>query len=273
MSKFADLHVHTRASDGEYTPEEAVEKAHKAELVAISIADHDTVNSVSEALEIGKKFGVEVIPGIELSSRMKGKEFHILGYFIDWRDEEFRDLLNTIQDARRQRARRMVKKLQELDLDITYDEVLEEAGDAKAICRPHIARVMLNQGYVKEFQGAFEQYIGNDGPAYVERYEMSTPDAIQTIRRIKGIPVLAHPIITQADETLPTLIKSGLQGIEVYHIKHDESVSKHYEKLAREHGLLVTGGTDAHGPECPIGKVRVPYELVKKLKTMHKTKS
>ncbi|KXB02538.1 hypothetical protein AKJ44_00215 [candidate division MSBL1 archaeon SCGC-AAA261F17] len=269
--KFADLHVHTQASDGKYTPDEAVKEAHKAGLAAVGIADHDSVDGIEEALAAGKKYGVEVIPGVELSSELGESEIHMLGYFIDWHDRKLRVLLNIIQDVRRWRAKKMVEKLQDLDLSITFEEVLEEAGEAKAICRPHIARVLLKHGHIKEFQNAFEQYIGNEGPAYVKRYEISPRSAIQIIRDAGGIPVLAHPVFAQADEMLPAYIELGLQGIEVYHINHDDETSKHYEKLARKHKLIITGGSDAHGADSPVGAVQLPYEYVEKLKTKHKS--
>lgn len=273
VQKFADLHVHTQASDGEYSPEEVVRQAREAGLAAMGISDHDSVGGIEEALQAGEKFGVEVIPGIELSSELGTREIHMLGYLIDWRNRKFRVILNIIQDVRKWRAQKMVEKLQGLGLDITYDEVLEEAGDAKSICRPHIARVMLKHGHVEEFQDAFDRYLRNDGPAYVKRYEMSPSDAIQTIRGVGGIPVLAHPVFAQADEMLPAYIELGLRGLEAYHIKHDEETSKHYEGLARRYELLITGGTDAHGPDDPVGTVRVPYELVERLKAAHEARS
>jgi predicted metal-dependent phosphoesterase TrpH len=268
--KFADLHVHTQASDGEYPPEEVVRQASKAGLAAIGIVDHDSVDGIDAALGAGEKYGVEVIPGIELSSELGTSEIHVLGYFIDWHDKKFLALLNIIQDVRKWRSRKMVEKLQGLGINITYDEVLAEAGDTKAICRPHIARVLLKHGHIEKFQDAFDLYLKRDGPAYVKRYEMSTQDAIQTIRRVGGIPVLAHPISAQADEMLQVYIELGLRGLEVYHIKCDEAASKRYGGLARKHGLLITGGTDSHGPDDPVGTVRVPYEYVEKLKAERK---
>jgi predicted metal-dependent phosphoesterase TrpH len=273
VQRFADLHVHTRASDGEYAPEEVVRQASEADLAAIGISDHDSVGGIEGALEAGEKFGVEVIPGIELSSELGTREVHILGYFIDWRDRKFQVLLNIIQNARKWRARKIVEKLRGLGLDITYGEVLEEAGDAKAICRPHIARVMLKHGHVRGLQDAFDRYLKNDGPAHVKRHEMSPSDAIQSILKVGGIPVLAHPVFAQIDDMLPAYIELGLRGLEVYHIKHGEEVSRRYEMLARRYNLLITGGTDAHGMNDPVGTVRIPYEYVERLKAAHKVKS
>ena len=270
VQKFADLHVHTHASDGEFSPEETVRRARDAGLAAVGVADHDSVNGIEAAIEAGERFGIEVVPGVELSSELADREVHILGYFIDWRDEKFRVLLNIIQDVRKWRAQRMVEKLQGLGINITYEEVLEEAGRAAAVCRPHIARVMLKHGYIKDIQDAFDLYLKSDKPAYVKRYEMSPSEAIGYIRGVGGIPVLAHPVFADVDEILPAYVEMGLRGIEVYHIKQDEATSRRYEELARKHGLLITGGTDSHGPDEPIGTIKIPYEHVEKLKAERK---
>ena len=266
---FADLHIHTNASDGKSNPEEVVRQASEAGLAAISIADHDSVNGIEGALEVSKKYGVEVVPGIELSSELKETEVHMLGYLIDWHDKQFLDLLHIIQGIRMWRAGAMVTKLNNLGIDIAFEEVLAEARTG-SIGRPHIVRVMLKHGYVKTWDEAFERYLQIGRPAHVGKYEMSPVEAIQTIRSIGGIPVLAHPVFSNIDDKLPELIKEGLRGIEVYHIKHDPTVSKHYHKLARKYGLLITGGSDSHGPEEPIGSVGVPYEYVERLKAEHK---
>lgn len=268
--KYADLHVHTLASDGESSPEEVVKQARDAGLVAVGIADHDSIDGIEEALEAGERFGVEVIPGVELSSELAATEVHILGYFIDWHEEQFRVLLRIIQDVRKWRARKMVEKLQGLGINITYEEVLAEAGKSAAVCRPHITRVMLKHGYIENFQDAFDLYLGSGKPAYVKRYEMSPSEAINTIRRVEGIPVMAHPVFAHADEIVPSYVEMGLRGLEAYHIMQDEATSRHYEELARKYGLLVTGGTDSHGPHEPIGAVKIPYEYVERLKAERK---
>jgi hypothetical protein len=263
-SKFADLHIHTKASDGKITAEEAVLLAHRMGLAAISIADHDTVEGVEAALRVSKEYGIEIIPGVELSSEIKGVELHLLGYFIDWRDKWFRNKLREFQAARKDRAQRIIEKLQDLGMEIPYEAVL--ALDGRVLGRPHIAQVMLDHGYVKTIDEAFDRYLGLGKPAYVEKFPLSPKEAINIIKRMNGVPVLAHPVFAQADDMLPELIELGLQGLEVYHSKHDAQTTSYYEQLAQKYGLLMTGGSDAHGSEAPVGSVRVPYSLVEELK-------
>lgn len=268
--KFVDLHIHTNASDSIYSAEEVLRLAKEAGLAAVGIADHDSVDGIGAAFEVNEKYGVEVIPGIELSSEHGETEVHILGYFLDWTDGRFQALLDTIQKVRLWRAEVMVGKLQNLDINISFDEVLAEAKGG-SIGRPHLARVMLRHGYVKTTDEAFERYLRYGCPAYVGKYEMRMDEAIKLIRRLRGIPVLAHPVFSKVDNSLPDLVKIGLRGIEAYHSRHDQATSKHYVELAQEYGLIVTGGSDNHGPEDPIGCVRVSYDAVKQLKAERKS--
>jgi len=262
--KFADLHIHTMASDGLITPEEAVRQAHIAGLAAVSIADHDSVGGIGPALEAGEKYGVEVIPGVELSSEIKGSELHFLGYFIDWQSKRLKDKLLLFQDVRRDRARRIVEKLRKLGMDISYDMVT--ALDGKVLGRPHIARLLLDHGYVKTEDEAFNRFLAFGRPAYVEKYQISPAEAIKMIERVNGVSVLAHPVFAHADDMFPELVEFGLRGIEVYHSKHDAQATKYYEQLAQKYGLLIVGGSDSHGSKIPVGNVRIPYSLVEKLK-------
>jgi hypothetical protein len=264
MMKFADLHIHTRASDGKVTAEEAVWIAHQVRLAAISIADHDTVSGIEAALKVGKEYGIEVIPGVELSSEVKGTELHFLGYFIDWRKKWFQNKLSEFKEARKNRAKEILEKLQRLGMEIPYEVLI--SLDGKVLGRPHIAQIMLDWGYVKTIDEAFDKYLGLGKPAYVKKFPLSPAEAIRMIRRLEGIPVLAHPVFAHADDMLPELIELGLRGIEVYYSRHDAQTIDHYEKLAQKHGLLITGGSDAHGPEILMGSVRIPYSLVEELK-------
>lgn len=268
VEKFADLHVHTRASDGELPPEEVVRLAKEAGLAAVGIVDHDTVDGIGPALEAGKEYGIEVIPGVELSTQAGDEEVHMLGYFIDWRDEQFRSRLCAFQEARRARAKQMVENLCRMGVKIPYEEVLRASGGG-AVCRPHIAQVMLKHGYVETLQEAFERYIGADCPAYVKKYQLSPVEAIEMILKARGIPVLAHPISLNPD-LLPKLVEEGLRGIEVYHSKQDAPATADFERLAQRYNLLVTGGTDSHGSDVPIGAIRIPCELIERLKTERK---
>lgn len=267
--KFADLHVHTRASDGEMLAEEVVRQAREVGLAAIGIVDHDSVNGIEAAFEAGKKCEVEIIPGVELSAYLDDSELHILGYFIDWRDERFRAMLQKFIEVRLNRAKQMVERLRGLGLDISYEDVLVEAGDG-VVGRPHVARALTKRGYVESTDRAFELYIDAGGPAYVDKYRLPSAEAIEMIQRVGGVPVLAHPLYGFREEMLPELLKQGLGGIEVYHSKHDIFATRRFEDLARRHNLLVTGGSDSHGFDVPIGTVRVPYKLVEKLKAERK---
>ena len=262
--KIADLHIHTQISDGWFTPEEAVEQSHKAGLAAVSIADHDSVSGIKAAIWAGKKLGVEVIPGIELSSRFEGGDLHILGYFIDWQDKWFNNKLLDLQEARTNRAKEILDRLRTLNINISYNVILVIAGGA--IGRPHIAQAMLDQGYVRTVREAFEKYLSIDKPAYVGEYPLSSAEAIRMIRKVGGIPALAHPVFYRTDAILPELVDQGLEAIEVYHSKHDAAATEHYKELAKKHDLLVVGGSDAHGREVPVGAVRIPYEFVEKMK-------
>lgn len=262
--KYADLHVHTRISDGFFAPEEAVEQAKKAGIAAICVTDHDSITGVEGALWAGQRWGVEAIPGVELSSQAEDKELHILGYYIDWRKKWFKDELLKLQEDRRERVKKMVDKLLELGVKISYNLVI--SMDGGVIGRPHIALAMVDQGYAKTMQEAFDKYIGFGKPAYVGRYPLTPLEAIEMIRKVGGVPVLAHPIYAHADDMLPKLVEHGLRGIEVYHSRHDVSTSRHYRQLAKKYDLLITGGSDAHGMEVPVGCVRVPYSYVEKLK-------
>lgn len=262
--KFADLHIHTTISDGWLTPEETVEEAYRAGLSAISIADHDSVSGVKAAMEAGSKFGIEVIPGVELHTGYDGQEFHILGYFVDWRDKWFNEKLLAVQEVRVDKAKMILEKLRSLNIDLSYNVVNVITGGI--VGRPQIAQALLDRGYVRTVQEAFERYLGIDRPAYVRKYPLSPPEAIKMIRRGGGISALAHPVFANTDEALPELVDQGLQGIEVYHSKHDVVSTRHFEALAKKYDLLIVGGSDAHGREVSIGAVRIPYRFIEKLK-------
>ncbi|ACL70979.1 phosphatase [Halothermothrix orenii] len=270
----ADLHIHSTYSDGSYTPAELVSYAAKKGLKTIAVADHDTVEGVAEALKYGRERGIEVIPAIEFSTFRKKAEIHILGYFIDYNNNDFLAEIDKIYQARLNRARKMVEKLNELGVEISYEEVRNLAGD-DYVGRPHIARAMIKKGYITEMGEAFtDDYIGNNGRAYVPKYQLSPERAIQLIKEADGIPVLAHPhFINRGDplkkEEISRLVEGGLEGIEVYHSKHSEEVSNYYLGVARELDLLITGGSDFHGdnsPDIDMGDVVIEDSYVDRLK-------
>ncbi|NOX97314.1 MAG: PHP domain-containing protein [Nitrospirae bacterium] len=266
--KYIDLHIHTRFSDGTLSPEEVVEYAVKNNLTAISITDHDSLRGVGSALALSRKYQLEVVPGVELTAEVDNKEIHILGYYLDWQDKELQDKLGMLQKVRMDRAKKMVEKLRELGVVISFPEVEKMAGEG-AMGRLHLARVILQAGYVNSVDEVFRRYIGDEGPAYVKKYRFTPEGAMKLIVGVGGIPVLAHPSLLGNDELIPSLIKDGLRGIEVYCTNHDLESSHRYEELAYRYDLIPTGGSDCHGlakREILIGKVKVPYSCLEKLK-------
>ncbi len=264
-----DLHVHTTASDGSMSPGQVVELAANLHLKAIAISDHDTIKGISEALIYGVQLGVEVIPAIELSSKYNSRDVHILGYFIDYRSKKLIDYLRILREARVDRAQKIVNCLQKNGLDITFDEVMRIAGDA-SIGRPHIARALLAKNYVADIGEAFSKYLKSGAPCFLEKFVYPTEKAIFVVHEAGGLAVFAHPGLAKLDEQIPEFIKMGLDGIEAYHGEHTPEQTEHYLKVAREYGLLITGGSDDHGPISThglrLGSVPVPDEIVDRLK-------
>lgn len=268
----ADLHIHTTFSDGTHTPEEVVEQARKAGLKTIAITDHDVVDGIELAIKKGKELGVEVIPGIEFTTEAFDTEIHILGYFIDHRSPELIEAITKIQKGREKRIFKICEKLKGLGVDLNAEKVLELAGN-RAPGRPHVARALVEKGYVKDFKEAFNKYIDFHGPAYVSHYKLSPEEAVKLVVSAKGVPVYAHPRVSNCDQIIPDLMVAGLAGIEVYYSGHNQRQTQHYLNLARKNGLLATGGSDYHGVrsgrEVELGELTIPDELVKKLKDEH----
>lgn len=266
--KFADLHVHTFYSDSTFSPEEVVACAKDKALAAIAICDHDSTDGVAPCRKIGSLLDVEIIPGIELTVEKTDAEIHILGYFMDIELGWFQKKLKEVQKSRIARIHKMVEKLNAEGLKLRAEDVFALAGKG-TVGRLHLAQAMLKTGNIRTLQEAFDKYIGFMKPCYVASVRFSSEEAIGTILKAGGVPVLAHPNITGKDEYIPELIKCGLRGIEVYHTDHRPSVVKHYEKIAADNGLLITGGSDCHGlgkGRVLLGGVRVPYSLVEKLR-------
>ncbi len=265
-----DLHIHSTASDGTCTPEELVKLAVNLGLKVIAIADHDSVDGIQPAIDEASKQGIEVIPAIELSSDLEGRDIHILGYFIDYKHPWFEHHLKDLRKARYERALKMVKRLQEVGLDILVKDVLKHTADGTAVGRAHLAQAMREKGYVDSIQEAFDRYIGKDGPCYVEKSIYSPREVIKIIKQVNGIPILAHPGISKVDEFIPDFIDAGLQGLEAYHSRHGRAQTLKYKRLAKKLGLIVTGGSDFHGLSVGllIGSVNVPDSIVDDLKRL-----
>ena len=268
--KNVDLHIHTIHSDGSSTVEEVLLAASRKELAAIAITDHDCIDAYPYALELGSRMGIEVIPGLELSSEIEDTDLHILGYFIDIYNSTLHRRLREMKDARYVRARRIVENLNHQGLDLRFDTVLSIAGIG-AIGRPHIAAALLKEELVYSFREAFDKYLGYGLPAYVEKYRMHPREVFDLIKQAGGVPVLAHPGVTMIDKRIDEFIRDGVQGIEVYHTDHSPDSQQKYLKIARKNGLAVSGGSDFHNSnhiKSEIGVPRVPYSAVQSLKAM-----
>ncbi|MDR2191795.1 MAG: PHP domain-containing protein [Endomicrobium sp.] len=270
---YVDLHIHTNYSDGVFTPSQAADYAAQMKLAAISITDHDSVDGIDEAVAAAKDKGVEVISGIELSC-VTGEELkdeiHILGYFIDYKSQKFKNVLEEFKEARRQRARQIYEKLKAANVVLKNTDFFENAK-GKSIGRMHFAKALVEEKFVGGIQEAFQRYLSRDKPAYAPKKNLTASDGIKLILENGGIPVMAHPYYTHySDRNMKlSLIKDGLMGIEAWHSKHPESAVKKFLSMAQEYGLIATGGSDCHGPfknERPImGRVRVPYSVVENL--------
>jgi predicted metal-dependent phosphoesterase TrpH len=263
-----DLHLHSTASDGSASPTEVVARAAKLGLRAISLTDHDSVGGVSEAQAAGARAGVEVVPGTELSAQVEGRDVHILGYLLDAAHPEFLASLNTYRDERANRAQRMVKKLNAMGVRITFEQVAAKAAGG-AIGRPHVADVLVEEGICFSANQAFQKYLGYGRAAYEEKYAMTPSEAARVIHNAGGLAVLAHPGLYGRDDLLPALADEGLDGIEVWHIKHDAAAVARYAGFAESRGLIQTGGSDCHGDgrgEAVMGRVEVGYEVLEEMR-------
>ncbi len=272
-NKCADLHIHTTASDGTFSPRRVVQEAVKREIHAIAITDHDTVQGIPEAIQAGKDMNVEVIPGVELATDERGIEVHILGLFIDWEDKTLQDTLKNLSTQRVIRMKKMIYKLAQFGMNIKFEEVLDLAtGDIMG--RLHLAQVMKKKKYVKSIAEAFNKHIGDEKPCCVPRYKLSPDETISLIHRMGGISIIAHPMILHRDDIIIDLIKKGLCGIEAFYNHQSKETAEHYKKLAKDYELLVTGGSDCHGEaknKILMGSVKIPYKYVERLKKYKNT--
>lgn len=271
-----DLHTHSTYSDGTFSVEELIDRAHEKGLAAIALTDHDTVDGIDDAIEYAaeKYPDLEVIPGIEFSTENEGKEVHVVGLYIDYHDKEFIDGLSAFIDSRTGRNIKMCKKLsEEAGIPISY-EVLTEEYPGTVITRAHFAKFMVENGYVNSRNEVFDRYIGDHAPYYVEREKISPEDAINSILKAKGVPILAHPILYRlSDERLEALVSklkdAGLVGIEAIYSTYELRDERQIKELAKKYDLLVSGGSDFHGANKPdidlgtgCGKLFVPEDLL-----------
>ena len=267
MSFHIDLHIHSTASDGIHTPSELVDLALAKGLQIIALTDHDTTEGIEEALSAARGTGLTVIPGVEISTDVPGtNELHILGYCIDHYSPELQRRLDKLGTSRVHRARKTLERLAQAGYPLSWEHLIELSGDG-VIGRPHIAQALVDAHYVDSLADAFRHYLARGAPAYVERFRFSPPQAIQMIRDAGGVPVLAHP--SRVTEHIPSLVRMGLAGLEAYYPSYPPAEQHFLAGLARKHHLIVTGGSDFHGPGITeaddLGIVDVPWSAVEQL--------
>jgi predicted metal-dependent phosphoesterase TrpH len=265
-----DLHTHTTRSDGMHSAEELVALAADKHLAGIAITDHDEIGAIEIARAKGAELGLEIIPGLELSTNYRGYDVHILGYFIDYHHAGLLQLLRILQEQRVGRAHRIVEKLNHLGLGVPFETVLEYAGEG-CIGRPHVANALVRHGYVTTFQEAFNHYLAEDKPAFVPKSELEPEAAIAAIHQANGIAGLAHPGQNLTAEIVVEVIQLGVDAIETIHPKHSNERQRFFQGLADKFDLLQTGGSDFHGGAKgleKLGQFTVNAEQVSRLKNL-----
>lgn len=269
MSGLGDLHTHTVFSDGVLTPEELLIKAKSVGLSAISITDHDNADGVRIALDLQEKYDIYVVAGIELSCNENGKEYHILGYGFDLDNTDMVKHIDAYRITRLRRAESMHRKLKSLGLNINFDDILVIAGSAP-ITRPHIAQAIKTAGYTDNLKEAFYRFIGDGGPAYQAKPTFTVENAVKLINNAGGVAVLAHPANFVEPSKLYKMIEVGLDGIEVVHPMHNDTLRRFYSSIASQYWLLQTGGSDFHGnrdwDEINFGKEGVSSSVIDSLR-------
>ena len=270
-----DLHSHTNESDGTSSPAQLVETAAAAGVKILGITDHDTFAGFDKAGTFARDAGIELVCGIELSTKLHGQSVHLLGYFLG-NDGigEFREWVLDMQASRRDRNVRLVARLRELGFDITLEEA--EARGRGMTGRPHFAQLMVEKGYVRSIRQAFDDYLDESATGYVYRREPQFAEGVERIRKAGGIASLAHPVRVKGDvpALMPELCGVGLNAIEAYHSDHGPAETELYLSLAAKYGLLVTGGSDFHGDVKPgvrlgtgcDGNLRIPADLLTNLR-------
>ena len=270
-NRCVDLHLHTNHSDGSDSPTRVVERAVDFGLAAMAITDHDTVSGVPEGAEVAARLGIELFPGVEISSKLGEREVHILGLGVDPGPGPLVDVLARQTEGRRSRAERMVARLNELGVPVERRNVEARASEG-AVGRMHVALEIMAVGYAETVQEAFDKYIKAGQPAYVPKDVIAIAEAVELIHRAKGLAFIAHPGLGDLHLRLDRLLEYPFDGLEVYHSRHTQGHVKQFEDIVRSRGLLATGGSDCHGTvkgERPLmGCARVPYEVYERMKAV-----
>jgi hypothetical protein len=270
-----DLHSHTNQSDGTYSPAELIAEARRVGVRTLAITDHDTFAGYDLAGAHAREAGVELLCGIEVSTKLNGQTAHLLGYFLgDGNLTELRGWLSEMQASRRERNLRLVARLRELGVDITLEEA--QARGRGETGRPHFAQILVEKGYVKTVQQAFDEFLGETAKGYVDRREPQFAEGVERIRKAGGIASLAHPVRLKGDVAalLPGMREVGLNALEAYHSDHGPEDTAYFLALAKQYGMKVTGGSDFHGSVKPGlelgtgrgGNLRIPDDLVERLR-------
>jgi len=274
MRNFVDLHTHSRASDGQLRPAEVVQLAERKRLAVVALTDHDSAAGIAEARAAAAGLPIRLVTGIELSARFTGGTLHILGLGIDPDAPALAAVARRLADARIARNPEMIARLRDAGVDVTLDEWKAAAGDSGMVGRLHLAKLLCAKKYARSIGEAFGRYIGADTPGFVDKERLASAEAIDAIHDAGGLAVLAHPPelnftnFAQLDSFVRSLVREGLDGIECIHSECTPAQTRHYLDLAKKLGLLVSGGSDFHGPanlDVRLGIPRVPVEAVREL--------
>jgi len=268
VTGFADLHLHTLFSDGTFSPEELAQKGAQVGLVAMALTDHDTVEGCPRMALACRTWGIEFIPGTELTAEYDGHEVHLLGYFMDVQQPKLLAAIKKFQDVRQERIGEMVARLNKMGVPLRAESVFALAN-CRSPGRPHVARALALEGFCSSMDEAFERFLKKGRPAWVPKYKISALDAMDLLHQAGGLAVLAHPGLNHCDQIIPPLAGAGLDGLECFHSKQSSTQSEYYLALASRLHLAVTGGSDCHGlskGKPLIGGVRLPAIYLEKLK-------
>lgn len=269
----ADLHTHTYYSDGLLSPEELVKEAALRGLAAVAITDHDSIDGIDEAMDAASFYHIEVIPGVELTAYEGRIEVHILGFFVQLDSEILMSSMDAVQDARRDRLARMMEQLKAIGIDVASEDIIIDSKN-KSVGRLHLAEALVKKNVVGSISEAFNKYLGNDGPVWSPKYDMSVADVIKLVKAAGGVSVLAHPGVLNHDELIPYMVSCGLNGIEACYPRHATVQEDYYRGIARKHGLCISGGSDYHGPgrsAADIGQATITAGELDKIRALAKS--